>query len=325
MIQSEQQVKPARGLVIAAFAAVYIIWGANYLAIRYAVETIPPFFMGGARFLFAGLMLYFVLRLSGTPAPSGVHWAHAAIAGALMLGIGNGALNWAQQKVPSSVAALLIAVTPLWFALLEWLRPKGKRPTVRTVVGLLIGFGGAALLATTRDNGQRSIVDPAGAAALMAASFCWACGSLYVRYTPRPESAILGGVLQMITGGGMLFVMGLFAGEAALFDVSKVSTRSIYGFSFLLLIGSTLGFTSYSWLLKASTPARISTYAYVNPVVALILGCTIGGETLTPRMLVAAGIVVVSVIIILTPKRASPTFGQIGTVTDTRTIARECP
>ena len=123
----------------------------------------------------------------------------------------------------------------------------------------------------------------------------------------------------------MLFVMGLFAGEAALFDVSKVSTRSIYGFSFLLLIGSTLGFTSYSWLLKASTPARISTYAYVNPVVALILGCTIGGETLTPRMLVAAGIVVVSVIIILTPKRASPTFGQIGTVTDTRTIARECP
>ncbi|MBI4663859.1 MAG: EamA family transporter [Verrucomicrobia bacterium] len=171
MIQCEQGVTPARGLVIAAFAALYVIWGANYLAIRYAVETIPHFFMGGARFLFAGLMLYVLLRITGTPAPLGLHWVHAAIAGALMLGIGNGGLNWSQQKVPSSVAALLIAVTPLWFSLLEWIRPKGTRPTLQTAAGLLIGFGGAALLATTRDNGQRSLVDPAGAAALMAASF----------------------------------------------------------------------------------------------------------------------------------------------------------
>ena len=313
------------GLVIAAFAAVYIIWGANYLAIRYAVETIPPFLMGGARFLFAGVMMYAILRLTGTPSPEGVHWKHAAIAGALMLGVGNGGLNWAQQRVPSSIAALLIAVTPLWFALLEWLRPKGTRPTVQTLAGLFVGFAGAALLATTKDNGQRSIVDPAGAAALMVASLCFACGSLYVRYAPRPRSAIMSGALQMITGGALLFGMGFLGGEAALFDSSKISTRSIYGFSFLLLIGSTLGYTSYTWLLKVSTPARVSTYAYVNPVVALILGCTIGGEILTSRMMLAAAIVVVSVIIILTPRRIAPASTQPAGLSDPSAVARECP
>lgn len=302
MTRSEKPLPPNQALVFAAFTAVYLIWGANFLAIRYAVETIPPFFMGGARFLIAGLMLYGLMRLMGTPRPGLIHWAHAAVAGILLLALANGLLNWAQKRVPSGVAALLIAVTPLWFAVLDWLLPRGTRPNAQTLVGLLVGFGGAALLATTRDNGQQIAIDPVGAAALIAASFCWACGSLYIRYTPNSHSAILGGAMQMITGGGLLFAMGFLADESGRFDFAEVSTRSIVGFLFLLLISSSMGFTSYCWLLKVSTPARVSTYTYVNPVVAIILGWSIGGESLTPRMLAAAAIVIVSVIIILTQR-----------------------
>ncbi|MBI2947979.1 MAG: EamA family transporter [Verrucomicrobia bacterium] len=292
---------PPRSLVIAAFAAVYIIWGATYLAIRYAVETIPPFLMGGTRFLLAGAIFYVGLRLTGTPTPAAIHWKHAAIAGALLLGIGNGGLNWAQQRVPSSVAALIIAVTPLWFALLEWLRPKGTRPNVQTILGILVGFCGMMLLVGGRHGAHHGMIDPAGVCALLLASLFWAGGSLYIRYTPKPDSALMSVALQMITGGAVLTVLGLLAGETARFNILQISPRSTAGYLFLVFVGSMLGFTSYSWLLKVSTPARLSTYAYVNPVVAVFLGWSIGGETLTPRMLVAAAVVVMGVVVITTP------------------------
>jgi drug/metabolite transporter (DMT)-like permease len=292
---------PPRSLVIAAFAAVYIIWGATYLAIRYAVETIPPFLMGGTRFLFAGAIFYVWLRLTGTPQPEFIHWKNAAIAGALLLGVGNGGLNWAEQRVSSSVAALLIAVTPLWFALLEWLRPKGTRPRAQTLLGILVGFFGMVLLVGGRYGTQHGSIDPAGVGALMLASSFWAGGSLYVRYTPKPDSALMGVALQMIMGGALLTVMGFFAGEMGRFHITEISARSSAGYLFLVFVGSMLGFTSYSWLLKVSTPARLSTYAYVNPVVAVFLGWSIGGEQLTPRMLMAAAVVILGVVIITTP------------------------
>lgn len=283
-----------------AFTAVYLIWGSTYLGIRFAIETIPPFIMGGARFLIAGLILYAWLRFKGVPVPAGFHWRNAAIVGALLLGVGNGGVNWAEQKVPSGITALLIAVTPLWFALLDWLRPHGIRPRFQTVLGIVIGFAGVVMLVGSRHILRSNAIDPAGAMALMLASVCWAGGSLYARYTPKPESPLMGVALQMITGGTLLLLVGMAAGEAATFSWARISARSITAFIYLTLIGSLVGFTAYSWLLKVSTPARVSTYAYVNPVIAVFLGWAIGGETLTIRILCAATVIVLGVIIMTT-------------------------
>ena len=283
--QSQSEQAAPRGTVIAAFAAVYVIWGSTYLGIRFVVETVPPFLMGGARFLLAGLILYGWLRFRGAAAPSSLHWRNAAVVGVLLLGIGNGGVNWAVQKTPSGLTALLIAVTPLWFALLEWLRPGGTRPQLQTVVGIVVGFCGMALLVSARDGTHRTAIDPAGVMALMLASFAWASGSLYARYTPKPESPFLAVALQMIVGGIFLFLVGLAVGEWNSLDCSKISRRSTVAFIYLMVVDSFIGFTAYSWLLKVITPSRVSTYAYVNPVVAVFLGWALGGETLTKQML----------------------------------------
>ena len=300
--------KVPRGLVLAAFAAVYLIWGSTYLGIRFAVETLPPFLMGGARFLISGLILYTWLRVSGTPAPSRINWRRAAIAAALLLGIGNGGVNWAEQKVPSGLTALIIAGTPVWFALFDWLRPSGARPTVQTASGIVVGFAGVMLLVGSRSAWQGTTVDFTGVAALMLASMAWASGSLYTKYADKPESPMMTAAQQMIAGGIILFLAGLLLGEAPAFEWSKVSVRSLTAFMYLTLIGSLVGFSAYAWLLKATTPARASTYAYVNPVIAVFLGWAIGGETLTGRMLTAAGIIVLGVIIIT--MRRTPTVAR---------------
>src|SRR3989441_6829189 len=182
--ESEVHRTAPRGLVLAAFAAIYLIWGSTYLGIRFAVETIPPFILGGARFLLAGAILYAWLRFKGVPNPSIVHWRNAAIIGGLLLGVGNGGVNWAEQKLASSLTALLIAITPLWFVLLDWLRPGGTRPAIQTMLGIGVGFAGVAML--VGGNGARqSALDLSAVAALMIASIAWASGSLYARYTPK--------------------------------------------------------------------------------------------------------------------------------------------
>lgn len=299
-----------RGLVIAAFVTVYLVWGSTYLGIRFAVETFPPFLMGAGRFLIAGVLLYAWLRMKGIPAPARQHWQNAAIVGALLLGIGNGGVNWAEQTVPSSVAALLIAMTPLWFALLDWLRPGGTRPSFQTVAGIVVGFTGVVMLVGSRENLRQQAINPAGVAALFGASIAWASGSLYARYTPKPDSALMGVALQMIAGGTILFLIGLVLGEGAAFSWTKISARSAIAFIYLTLIGSLVAFTAYSWLLKHSTPARISTYAYVNPVIAVFLGWAVAGERLTARMVWAAAIIVLGVIIITT--RRTPALAKVG-------------
>jgi drug/metabolite transporter (DMT)-like permease len=295
--------KTPRGLVLAAFAAVYLIWGSTYLGIRFAVETLPPFLMGGARFLISGLILYTWLRATGTPTPSKINWRRAAIAAALLLGIGNGGVNWAEQKVPSGLTALIIAGTPVWFALFDWLRPGGVRPTLQTALGIVVGFAGVMLLVGSRSVWQGTAVDFTGVAALLLASMAWASGSLYTKYAEKPESPMMTAAQQMIAGGTILSLAGLLLGEVSAFEWSKVSARSLTAFAYLTFVGSLVGFSAYAWLLKATTPARASTYAYVNPVIAVFLGWAIGGETLTGRMLLAAGIIVVGIIII-TMRRA---------------------
>src|SRR5437867_9254621 len=296
-----------RSLVLAAFAAIYLIWGSTYLGIRFAVETIPPFVLGGARFLLAGGILYAWLRFKGVPHPAGFHWRNAAVVGGLLLGVGNGGVNWAEQKLASSLTALLIAITPLWFVLLDWLRPRGTRPAFQTMIGILVGFAGVAMLVGGRDAIGQNAVDLSAVAALMIASISWATGSLYARYTPKPDSSLMAGAMQMLAGGAALFAVGLLSGESARCDLSGISSRSVWSFAYLAVVGSLVGFTAFSWLLKVSTPARISTYAYVNPVIAVFLGWAIGGEKLTARILWAAGVIVLGVVVITTGKSARAT------------------
>jgi drug/metabolite transporter (DMT)-like permease len=291
-----------RSLVFAAFAAIYLIWGSTYLGIRFAVESIPPFLLGGARFLFAGGILYAWLRFKGVPNPTAFHWRNAAIVGGLLLGVGNGGVNWAEQKIASSLTALLIAITPLWFVLLDWLRPRGTRPAFQTMLGIGVGFAGVAMLVGGRDAMRQNAVELSAVVALMIASIAWASGSLYARYTPKPDSSLMAGAMQMLAGGAVLLVVGLLSGEGARFDAARISGRSAWAFAYLTVVGSLVGFTAFSWLLKVSTPARISTYAYVNPVIAVFLGWGIGGEKLTTRILWAAGVIVLGVVIITTRK-----------------------
>jgi drug/metabolite transporter (DMT)-like permease len=315
-----------RGLVMAAFAAIYLVWGSTYLAIRFAVETIPPFLLGGMRFLAAGSALFLWLRWRGAANPSPSHWRNAAIVGALLLGVGNGCINWAEQRVTSSLTALLVAVTPLWVALLDWWRPRGTRPRLQALLGIAVGFIGVALLVGGPGLLRGTTIDPAGVAAVAVASIAWSCGSIYAKYTPKPESALMAGALQMLAGGACLAVLSVARGEPARFIASNVSAASAWAFVYLTLIGSLVGFTAFSWLLQVSSPSRIATYAYVNPVIAVFLGWALGGETLTARALGAAAVIVLGVVIITSTRSGpGPESGKTGSAPVGLTRVHESP
>jgi len=230
-------------------------------------------------------------------------------------------VNVAEQKVPSGLTALIIAGTPVWFALFDWLRPGGVRPTLQTTLGIAVGFAGVTMLVGSRSSQHSGSADVTGIVILVAASMAWAIGSLYAKYSPKPESPLMTAAQQMIAGGVILLLAGLGTGEAASFDASKISTRSALAFVYLTLVGSLAGFTAYAWLLKATTPARASTYAYVNPVIAVFLGWALGGETLTGRMIVAAAVIVAGVVVITT--RRSPTSPKLMEVTPQ--VGAPCP
>ena len=272
--------KPNRAHVLAAFAALYIIWGSTYLAIRYAVMTIPPFLMGGVRFLIAGSLLYAWTRSRGAPKPTGAEWRAALVTGVLLLVGGNGAVLWSEQHVASGLVALIVAIVPLWMVVLDWLRPGGQRPVPAVFVGLALGLVGLALLigpdAFASDGVRR--LDLAAALVPVAGSLLWALGSIFSRYAPRPTSAVLATGIQMLMGGVAFLVVSVLAGEPRHFSVGHLTTASVVGFLYLVTFGSLLGFTAYIYLLGATTPAKASTYAYVNPVVAVTLGVTLLGE-----------------------------------------------
>jgi drug/metabolite transporter (DMT)-like permease len=295
---------PMRTLLIAAFATVYVVWGSTYLAIRVAVETLPPFLMAGARFLVAGVLMFAWLRLKGAALPDKNQWLHAAIAGFLLLLGGNGLVVWAEQTVSSSLAALLVALTPVWFALLDWARPAGKRPATYTWTGIVVGFAGVALLVTGHNvSSVNAAQNPWGVAALVLAGLSWAAGSLWSRYHAKPESPWMNAALQMICGGAALLLLAFIQGEPARFHPAQVSTHSWSALLYLIVFGSWIAFSAYVWLLKASTPARVATYAYVNPVIAVLLGHLLLGEALGERALWAAGVILAGVIITTLPKR----------------------
>jgi drug/metabolite transporter (DMT)-like permease len=293
---------PPMWLVLSAFAAVYVIWGSTYLGIHIAIQSIPPLLMAGCRSLLAGGILYVIMRVRGEARPSAFHWGNTAIVGALLLLGGNGGVSWAQKTVPSSIAALMVAATPLWMILIDWLRPAGKRPHFLTFVGLFVGFAGVAAIVTSRDNLGHRVISLVGACVLLLATVSWAFGSVFSRYARQPKSALLAIAMQMITGGAALVVVGLAMGEMTNFHVAQITRASAMAFVYLTLLGSLVGFTAYVWLLQVSTPARVSTYAYVNPLIAVILGRLILDEPL-PRSVALAGALILVAVILITQRK----------------------
>lgn len=308
---SESRAPAPMGQVIAAFAAVYLLWGSTYLAIRFAIETLPPLLMAGVRFLLAGAVLYAFMRLRGQPAPERRHWKSAALIGALLLVGGNGGVTLAERTVPSGVAALLVAMVPLWMVLLEWLRPGGTRPTGRVMVGLAVGFAGMVILVGPSELAGAGAVDFGGAALVLCGSLAWSIGSIYARRATLPANAFVATGMEMLCGGVLLLVAGAARGELAGLDPAAFTGRSLAAFGYLVVFGSLVGFTAYIWLLGVSSPARVSTYAYVNPVVAVFLGWAMAGEALTARVLVAAAVIVAAVAVITTGPRPAAQPGAL--------------
>src|SRR5262249_19373523 len=304
--------------LVAAFLAVYIIWGSTYLAIRFAVETIPPFLMAGVRFFIAGALLYILARLRGADRPKAIHLRSAAAVGGLLLVSGKGAVSWAEQSVPSSLAALLISTVPLWMTIIEWLRPGGVRPSLPVVCGLLLGFAGVALLfgpGTLVGSAAGAGASLIGAGVILLGSWSWARGAPCSRPAPVPAerpvstcsaSAALSNGMEMLAGGALLLILGLVTGEAGQVQLAQVSLRSVLALLYLVIFGSIVAFSAYIWLLKTTTPSRVGTYAYVNPIVAVLLGVAFNGERLTPLTLVAAGVIVAGVVVVTTFRTRTP-------------------
>ena len=290
-------------LLIAAFAAIYIFWGSTYLAIKFAIETIPPFIMAGTRFLIAGAILLLWARVSADyEKPRLVHWKTSLIVGSLLLMGGNGLVVFAQHYISSSLAALMVATEPFWIVLLSWLWLKGGRPGLRAILGLVVGFVGVGLLIVGQGSGDSGAASGAGqllgTLAVVGAALAWATGSIYGLRAPVPKSSILTAGMQMVSGGAVLMIASVLRGEWWSFDIAAVSSNSLYAVAYLIVFGSLIGFTSYSWLLKNAQPAMVATYAYVNPVIAVLLGWFIAGESMSGQMLLGAGIIVGSVVLI---------------------------
>jgi drug/metabolite transporter (DMT)-like permease len=290
--------RPRRSAILLAYATVYLVWGSTYLAIRLAVETLPPFLMAGARFTLAGAVLFLWARLRGSPAPKPVEWRSGALLGVLFLGVGNGGVVWAEQLVPSGLAALMVAAVPLWTAILAWLQPNGTRPSRSVVVGLALGLSGVALLAAPGNIAGGSGVDPRGATVLLVSGFAWAVASVLSGRMTLPKSASLTSAIEMLSGGALLLILGLASGELSRLHLAQASGASIFAFFYLIVFGSLVGFSAFAWLLRVEPPTRVATYAYVNPAVAVLLGWAILGEPLTIRALLAAGVIVGGVVLI---------------------------
>ena len=297
---------PASGLVVMSFLAVYVLWGATFFAMRVGLQSFPPLLLAGTRHLSVGLMLFPLLRWKTGIRPTAAQWKTAAITGLLLLCIGNGGVCWAEQTVPSGIAALLVATVTLWMVIVDWLRPGGHKPSARILFGIVMGFAGMVILVGPAKLGNSGRVDPRGAGILVVASFAWACGSLWSKHGALPSSPMLGVAMQGLCGGAALWIAGLFTGEVAKFHPSAVTPHAWLAVGYLVVFGSCIGFTAFLYILKKSTAARVGTYAFVNPIVALVVGWLLGGEALSQRMLLAAAIILTAVVVVITAPHRDP-------------------
>lgn len=294
--------------MLAAFAAIYVIWGSTYLAIRFTIEgAMPPLLMAGTRSLLAGALLYGWMRgVRRQAAPSAKSWGHALIIGGGLLLVGNGGVTLSEQYLPSGLASLFVATVPMWLALLGWLSGTGARPGWLTWLGLALGLAGVGLL-TQGSSADTHVALPGhgnwGIGLLLVASAMWSAASLYSRRHPTSSSVLLGVAMQMLCGGALLVVAGLLIGEAATLHLSAIGPRAWAAWLYLITFGSLIGFTAYAWLLGVVEPAMVGTYAFVNPVVAVALGWALAGERLTPALAGGAALIVAAVALVVLGKK----------------------
>lgn len=307
---------PSRLKMFLAFAAIYIIWGSTFLGIRFTIETMPPLFMSGTRFLLAGLILYVFARMRGVQNPTPVQLKTSAVIGVFLVLIGNGGVAWAEQEVPSSMAALLIATVPLWITLVGYLFFQKPRPGLKTIIGLLLGLAGVLTLIGPENLQGHGKLDMVSLLVIIFSTVSWAFGSLYAAGSKNAAAPIMSTAFQMITGGVLQLVLGALLGEFSELDVAAFSAKSIMAFGYLVVFGSLIGFSSYSWLIRVAPPSRVATYAYVNPLVAVLLGWLFGGEAVTIQMLLAGLFILPAVLLILqanatTEKKAVTSIHEI--------------
>lgn len=292
----------SRTRLLVAFAIVYLVWGSSYLFMKFAVASLPPFPMAGARYLLAGAILLGIGLVLGARELTKAQWVAAAVVGTALIS-SNGLVSWAVRRIPSGVAALLVAITPCWMVLLEWQRDRRLRPHRGTVAGLVLGLAGIALLVGPGELLGSEHIDPLGAMAVLAGTLAWAIGSLYARRAARHRSSQIMSGMQMLCGGAVVLALAAPLENWSVFSFAAVTGKSWFGFWYLVLVASLLGYTAYIYVLTNATPVQASTYAYVNPVVAVALGAWFAGEVLTPRTLMASVVIIAAVVLIVT-------FGQ---------------
>jgi len=286
-----------------ALFALYIVWGSTYLGMRIAIETIPPFVHGAIRFFISGVILFVWQRFAGQPMPTARQWISCAIIGNLLLVGGNGMVSWAEQTIPSGIAALIIAAVPMFMVIMESIRPRGHKPTVKAIIGLCIGFVGIYILVAPSHTAQAPSLNVFGVFALLAACAFWSIGSVYSKAADVPSSALMTTGAEMLAGSVGLLIMSLLTNELQTWNVATVSAHSVYGLVYLLLIGSIIGFGSYIWLLKHAPISLVASYAYVNPIVAVLLGAWLASEPLDPHIWISTVIIMGSVMLVNSKKK----------------------
>ena len=305
---------PSRTALIAGFAAIYLIWGSTYLGIRIAVETMPAFLMASSRFIVAGLIVAAFIALTRGFKATAKQWRDNAIIGGFLCLGGNGLVSWAEEKVPSGIATLIISAGPVFIVLMDWAvlawskdGSRGTRPNGLTFAGLTLGFIGLAILVgpDVMATGVGGL-DPWRVLGLLGATFFWGVGMMIMRYVRGPAEPFTASGIQMICGSGWLLLASLATGELSRFDPSLITGRSVIAWSYLVVFGSLIGFSTFTWLMKHSTPAKVSTYAYVNPVVAVFLGWLVLHEPISPRLFLAATIIIAGVALITIAKTVKP-------------------
>ena len=313
--------RPAAWKLLLAFAIIYLVWGSTYLAIRIGVREIPPFLMAGLRFTIAGLAMWAWLRVSGTPSPTRREWRDATVLGTLMFLIDYACLFWAEQRVPSGIAAVILAMIPVCITLLEITFLRTQRLTLRLGLGLAIGIVGVVVLMNPWASLGEAPLDRRGVIALLVSCCGWSVGTIVTRRLTLPASKPMSAAAQMLSGGVQLLALAAVAGEFAHFRAQNISSTAWLSLVYLIIAGSIVGFTAYVWLLHYESPTKVGTYAYVNPVVAVILGAALGGETVGRRTMLGTAFILISVVAITTIKRKQVTPSNVSREAELKAVA----
>jgi drug/metabolite transporter (DMT)-like permease len=306
--------KPQLWKVLLAFAIIYFVWGSTFLAIRVGVAEVPPLLLAGMRFFVAGIVLYSWMRATGTPSPTRREWVAASSLAVLIFVVDYGLLFWAEQRVPSGLAAVMLATIPVFMAIFEIVILRTQRLTTRLAIALLIGMAGVGVLVSHTLSFGDAPIDPKGAGALLIASISWSAAAAITRKLPLPAAKAMSSGAQMLAGGTMLLLLAGVVGEVRGFHPQAVSRGAWFALAYLIVAGSIIGFTAYTWLIHHESPTKVGTYAYVNPVVAVLVGYFLGGEALGPRTIVGTLFVLVSVVVITTtPKKKIEVASEVKT------------